>query len=58
METENVENVENVELNDSRDVVLHDYESAKIKNRELFRKGNVKASSEYIYENQKLHLLY
>ena len=52
METENME-TENMELNDSRDVVLHDYESAKIKNRELFRKGNVKASSDYIYENQK-----
>lgn len=37
----------------SREIVLNDYRSATIKNKELFIAGDVKAGSEYIYENQK-----
>ena len=41
-----------VDLN--RNIVLHDYESSKNKNKELFITGDIKASSEYIFDNQKL----
>jgi hypothetical protein len=45
-------------MNDSiidwnREVVLHDYQSATIKNKESFNNGDVKTSSEYIFDNQK-----
>lgn len=40
-----------VELN--RDIVYNDYQSATKKNKELFITGDVKASSEYIFPNQK-----
>lgn len=37
----------------NREIVLADYESASNKNKELFFLGDVKATSEYIYDNQK-----
>ena len=37
----------------NREIVLNDYNSATIKNKELFMSGDVKASSEYIFSNQK-----
>lgn len=37
----------------NREIVQNDYISASKKNKELFIIGNVKASSEYIFENQK-----
>jgi len=37
----------------NREIVLADYKSASNKNRELFLLGDVKATSEYIYDNQK-----
>lgn len=40
-----------LELN--REIVLNDYQSATKKNKELFITGDVKASSEYIFDNQK-----
>jgi len=40
-------------LNLSREIVLNDYRSAAAKNKEQFLMGDVKASSEYIFENQK-----
>lgn len=40
-------------LDMNRELVLNDYNSATLKNRMLFRRGDVKASSEYIYPNQK-----
>lgn len=40
-----------LELN--REIVLNDYQSATKKNKELFITGDVKASSEYIFANQK-----
>ena len=40
-----------LELN--REIVLNDYQSATKKNKELFITGDVKVSSEYIYDNQK-----
>jgi len=40
-------------LNNSREIVNNDYDSAKRNNYELFLKGNVTASSEYIYRNQR-----
>ena len=40
-----------VDLN--REIVLNDYQSATKKNKELFVTGDVKASSEYIFPNQK-----
>jgi hypothetical protein len=43
----------NIDIDFSRDIVLHDYQSACIKNAESFHKGNVKTSSEYIFSNQK-----
>jgi len=41
-------------LDCSREIVLNDYNSAIKRNDELFLDGFVKASSEYIYENQKI----
>ena len=38
----------------SREIVLNDYQSASKKNKELFITGDVKASSEYIFDNQKV----
>jgi hypothetical protein len=37
----------------NRDIVLNDYQSATQRNKELFLTGDVKASNEYIYSNQK-----
>jgi hypothetical protein len=37
----------------NREIVLNDYQSATKKNKELFITGDVKASSEYIFVNQK-----
>jgi hypothetical protein len=37
----------------NRELVLKDYDSATLKNRMSFLRGDVKASSEYIYPNQK-----
>jgi len=37
----------------NREIVLNDYQSATKKNKELFITGDVKASSEYIFDNQK-----
>jgi len=37
----------------NREIVLHDYQSATNKNKELFITGDIKASSEYIFPNQK-----
>jgi hypothetical protein len=37
----------------NREIVLNDYQSATKKNKELFITGDVKASSEYIFPNQK-----
>jgi hypothetical protein len=37
----------------SREIVLHDYQSAIAKNKQLFITGDIKASSEYIFPNQK-----
>jgi hypothetical protein len=37
----------------NREIVLNDYQSATKKNKELFINGDVKASSEYIFSNQK-----
>jgi hypothetical protein len=41
-------------LNLNREIVLNDYNSATNRNRELFLMGDVKATSEYIYENQRI----
>ena len=42
------------ELKDlNRDIVIADYNSSKKKNKELFIKGDVRASSQYIFNNQK-----
>jgi hypothetical protein len=40
-------------LDYNREIVLNDYQSATIKNKELFITGDVKSSSEYIFANQK-----
>lgn len=40
-------------LNLNRETVINDYNSAKNRNEELFLDHDVKASSEYIFENQK-----
>jgi len=40
-------------INLNREIVLNDYQSATNKNKEQFITGDVKASSEYIYPNQK-----
>jgi hypothetical protein len=37
----------------NREIVLNDYQSATKRNRELFLTGDVKASCEYIFPNQK-----
>jgi hypothetical protein len=37
----------------NREIVLNDYQSATKKNKELFITGDVKVSSEYIFDNQK-----
>jgi hypothetical protein len=41
----------------NREIVLNDYQSATKKNQELHIMGDVKASSEYIFENQKTDAL-
>jgi len=41
----------------NREIVNNDYQSALKKNQEMFFTGNVKASSEYIFENQKYDAL-
>ena len=41
-----------IDLN--RSIVMKDYESADMKNTEAFIQGDVKATSQYIYPNQKL----
>ena len=38
----------------NRDIVLSDYKSAENSNRKNYVKGDVRASNEYIYENQKI----
>lgn len=38
----------------NREIVLNDYQSASKKNEESFITGDIKAGSEYIYDNQKL----
>uniref|UniRef100_A0A6C0HSP7 Uncharacterized protein n=1 Tax=viral metagenome TaxID=1070528 RepID=A0A6C0HSP7_9ZZZZ len=40
-------------LDINREIVFNDYNSASKKNKELFITGDVKASSEYIFDNQK-----
>lgn len=45
--------MENSILDLNREIVLNDYQSATKKNKEMFITGNVKASSEYIFANQK-----
>lgn len=45
--------MENSILDLNREIVLNDYQSATKKNKELFITGDVKASSEYIFDNQK-----
>jgi len=37
----------------NREIVLNDYQSATTKNKELFITGDVRVSSEYIFDNQK-----
>ena len=37
----------------NREIVLYDYQSATKKNEELFMDGDVRVSSEYIFDNQK-----
>ena len=37
----------------SREIVFDDYNSAIKKNKDLYLEGDVKASSEFIYPNQK-----
>ena len=46
-------NIEKALRENSRGQVFCDYESAVLRNRELFLKNDVKATSEYIYPNQK-----
>lgn len=41
-------------LNLNRQIVLNDYASAQTKNQEAFLSGDAKATSEYIYDNQRL----
>ncbi len=40
-------------INLNREIVLNDYQTSIKKNKELFINGDVKASCEYIYDNQK-----
>ena len=42
-----------MDIDYSRQIVCNDYQTACIKNKELLDKGDVKASSEYIFDNQK-----
>ena len=49
MEKSNLEEL----LDLSREIVLNDYQTATKKNKESFMTGDVKASSEYIFANQK-----
>lgn len=53
MNYQRMESIKEELLNLSRDTVLNDYRSAVNRNKELFLKGDVKSSSEYIYDNQK-----
>lgn len=48
-----MERIEDQVLDLNREIVLSDYQSATKKNKELFIMGDVKASSEYIFDNQK-----
>jgi hypothetical protein len=41
-----------IEMN--REIVMSDYNSAVLRNREMYLMGNVKATDEYIYPNQKM----
>jgi hypothetical protein len=41
-----------IEMN--REIVMSDYNSAVLRNREMYLIGNVKATDEYIYPNQKI----
>jgi hypothetical protein len=45
--------MENPVLDLNREIVSNDYQSATIKNQELFITGDVKAGNKYIYENQQ-----
>lgn len=45
--------MQNIILDLSREIVINDYQSAIRKNKELHILGDVKSSSEYIYDNQK-----
>ena len=49
--SEKSKEIEKLELNNK--IVINDYQSATKKNIESFLNGNVKATSEYIYDNQK-----
>jgi hypothetical protein len=44
-------NLNLIDLN--REIVLNDYKTAIYKNKELYINGDIKASEEYIYDNQK-----
>lgn len=44
-------NKQNIDLN--RSIVLHDYQSAELKNKESFNNNDIMASREYIFPNQK-----
>ena len=53
-EMESIDLNRNIELLDlNRNMVLNDYQNAIIKNKKLFIKGDIKANSEYIFDNQK-----
>ena len=41
-----------IEMN--REIVMSDYNSAVLRNREMYLIGNVKATDEYIYPNQRM----
>jgi hypothetical protein len=47
-------NMANSVLDSSREIVIHDYASASLKNQEAYTLGSVHASSEYIYDNQRV----
>ena len=40
-------------LDFNREIVLNDYQSAVVKNKEAFLNGDLKVSNEYIFDNQK-----
>lgn len=40
------------EIQANREIIWEDYASAELRNKEAFERGDVKASSEYIYSNQ------